>query len=288
MDTSRDNEYNLTNLDFSKLHPYSLGIVAKDIEVGSDIIEVYPMEKIPDAHPEIGKDEEKEKDPEEKKVEDTCGNKEKIKIKRTQTIKARWLSINQYNRITPPTIRKGEYVILYRLANADIFFWDTLWNDPKIRKEEVAVFAFSDKKNISKTMDINEYYHMIVNTFSGFVSIVLPPNNGEPVGYTVDINAGAATLAITDTIGNRIVLKSKGQEGDSKMQTEGEDLSILDIFINDQVIIKTDKKKKDKIVLETRNVYVEAAENVKINAAKKIDLKAGAEINLKAPKINLN
>ena len=58
MDNNKELQANIRNIDFSKLQRYSIGVVVKDIEEGSNVIEVYPIEKIPDVKPNL---QEKEK-----------------------------------------------------------------------------------------------------------------------------------------------------------------------------------------------------------------------------------
>jgi len=204
MDNTKQNEYNLSNLDFSKLQPYSLGIVVRDIKLGEDTIDVYPIEKLPDAKEDLTEN----KNPLIVELKDNCGNKETIIIHREQVIKAKWLSINQYNRMTPPTIRKGEFVLLYRFSNADIFYWDTLFNDPRMRKEEVVVHAFSDKPEMDLNETLDNMYYIKVDTKNKEIHFHTTDKYGEACTYDITLNTKEGTLILKDGLGNTITLNS--------------------------------------------------------------------------------
>ena len=198
MDNNKELQANIRNIDFSKLQRYSIGVVVKDIEEGSNVIEVYPIEKIPDVKPNL---QEKEKI---KGQVDTGCDKITIEITKEKVIYATWISMHQYNRITPPTVRKGEFVELYRMSNADLFYWDTFNNNPILRKEEDIIYAISDKPYIDPHENIENMYYLRINTFKKYVKIHFTNKYGEYTSYDLKFDNKAGVITFTDGKGNNI------------------------------------------------------------------------------------
>jgi hypothetical protein len=195
-------------IDLSKLHKWSIGIVVHDIKIGEDIIEIYPIEKIPDENVNLWmKNEFKEKiiNTYPKDLE-KADSEEVIILKKDIAIRAMWLSENQYNRITPPSVRKEEYVQIYRYSNADMFFWDTLKNDVRLRKEEVVIHAYSDKPDIdmNETLD-NMVYHKI-DTVNKLSHLHFPDKHGGLTTFDITVDYGNGYLELIDGKDNLIKL----------------------------------------------------------------------------------
>lgn len=202
MDNINELTTNLKNLDMSKLQRYSLGIVVRDIVKGENVIDVYPIEKIPDVQPDLQKEEDIKAN-----VDTGCG-KITIELKKEKIIKATWLSLHQYNRITPPTVRKGEFVEIYRMSNADMFFWDTLNNNPILRKEEHIIYAISDKDQPDPNENIENMYYLEIDTFEKFIKLHTTNKYGEYTTFDMKIDTKNGNIKFSDGKGNNIVWDS--------------------------------------------------------------------------------
>lgn len=263
-------------LDMSKLHKWSIGIVIKDIEYDSDIIEVYPVEKIPDENINLWKKNEfKEtitntypKDNEKKDSEEV------INLTKSVSIKAMWLGEDQFNRMTPPTIRKEEYVQIYRYSNADVFFWDTLRNDARLRKEEVVVHAYSDKPDIDMNETLDNMVYQKIDTLNKIIHFHTPDNNGGYTTYDITLDYGKGYLEILDGKQNQIKLDSNVDK--FNMHIEGT-TNKYDITVDgDNGFVETVDNKGNSIKLDSPSDTI----SVKTNTKVVVDTK-NAEVNAK-------
>jgi len=194
------NEIKDVTLDFSKLHPWSIGIVIHDIKIGEEIIDIYPIEKIPDEDVNLWiKTKFKETiintNP---KDNETTDSDEVIVLKKSVSVKAMWLGKSQYNRVTPPTIRKEEYVQIYRYSNADIFFWDTLKNDVRLRKEEVVTHAYSNKPDIDMNETLDNMVYNTIDTKNKIIHYHTPDTNGGLTTYDFTLDYGKGYFELLD------------------------------------------------------------------------------------------
>lgn len=188
----------------SKLQFYSMGIVAANKDLKTDLIEVTPIEEFPLLDGEITDNVENY----QVDYKDDQKVPKKVDIKSTVSIKAKWLPINNSNRRTPPDVRRGEHVVLYRFADTDQYWWNTLQNDNKLRRLETVIYSFNNlrKENIEDTADTS--YWLEVSTHRKIIHVHTSKNDGEPFSYDVQINAKEGNLVITDDIGNYILIDS--------------------------------------------------------------------------------
>lgn len=195
----------MENQKLSKLQFYSLGIVAMNKSLTSNLIEVTPVEEFPLLDGEVTDNTEKYK------TEFKNAQKEpfNLELKTTATIKAKWLPINNSNRRTSPDVRRGEHVILYRFADTDEYWWNTLQNDNSLRRLESVIYSFNNLKveNIEDTVDTS--YWLEVSTHKKIMHVHTSKNDGEPFAYDIQINAKDGKLVITDDVNNFIVINSK-------------------------------------------------------------------------------
>lgn len=195
----------MENQKLSKLQFYSLGIVAINKPASSHLIEVTAVEEFPLLDGEITDNIEKYKT----EFKDAQNEPFNLELKTTATIKAKWLPINNSNRRTSPDVRRGEHVILYRFADTDEYWWNTLQNDNTLRRLETVIYSFNNLKveNIEDTADTS--YWLEVSTHKKLIHVHTSKNDGEPFAYDIQINAKEGKLVITDDANNFIVIDSK-------------------------------------------------------------------------------
>jgi len=196
-------------IDPSELHFYSVGFVLEDKLWDTDIIEVYPIEKLEDRGPNIRKDDDETETINivNKDGKDTV-RPETITVKVSSKIRAKWLSLGQYNRITPPDVRKGEQVLLFRYANADMFFWTTINNYPKLRTREHVIIAYSDKKEMDINDVLDNMYFIEISTRDKLLHLHTSTNDGEYTTYDFKLNTKEGYFQILDGKNNEIKLDS--------------------------------------------------------------------------------
>lgn len=194
----------MDNQKLSKLQFYSLGIVANNKPLSSFLIEVTPVEEFPLLDGEITDNVESY----QIDYKDAKEIPQKVDLKTTVSIKAKWLPINNSNRRTPPDVRRGEHVVIYRFADTDQYWWNTLQNDNKLRRLETVIYSFNNlrQENIVDTADTS--YWLEISTHKKLVHFHTSKNDGEPFAYDIQINAKEGSLVITDDAGNYVLIDS--------------------------------------------------------------------------------
>ena len=188
--------------------PYSFGIVIGDKPPGT-IAEIFPIE----LRGLFTGDPSELKDIAGKLTDELSSNKEDIKLKLSNTIKAQWLPISNSNRLTAPDICNGETVMIYRFGDSQIFFWDTIFNESDLRKKEHVFFGCSNTDDIKEVLnDTNTYFWGVDTKNKDVVIIHTSDNDGELTTYDINIKTKDGILTVTDGKENSIVLDSGKDE----------------------------------------------------------------------------
>lgn len=188
----------------SKLRPYSLGIVARNKPLNSIDIEVTPIEDAPMLDGEVTDN----VTTLNASGVDASGASYKLEMDTTVSIRATWLPVSQGNRMTPPDVRRGEQVMIYRFGDADKYYWDTLRNDLRFRKLETVIYGFSATTDEDAKPDETNTYVIEISSHEKHIRIHTSQANGEPFGYDIKLDTGNGTFKLIDTIGNVISLDS--------------------------------------------------------------------------------
>ena len=198
-----DNSYN-----GSAFIKYSLGIVAINKDLNSNIIEVTPIEKMNLVSGEVTDN----ADTLATSGKDADGNTYNSQVMLTNTITATWMPFGNGNRMTAPDVRRGERVQIFRLANSEKFYWDTIENS-STRKLETVTYAYSGTKNENEQMNENNSYTQGVSTHDGFVNLITTSKtNGEKFKYVISVDSKNGTVTIKDDVNNIIELISENSE----------------------------------------------------------------------------
>ena len=186
---------------------FSLGEAAGNLIVGQRELEVIPKEsfsqidgEVTDATAEI-----------EAQGIDRENNAYTTKVKTANSIKATYLSFDPHKPF-PSLIRRGEKVIIYRLADTDKYYWSPLGLDDTTRRKDVLIIAVpnSPKENENSRTPETAYY-IEVNTVDKHITIQTNKNDGEPYAYVVQINTKDGFISLGDDVGQFINLVSKEQ-----------------------------------------------------------------------------
>lgn len=197
----------------SLFHFYSFGEVSankplydKDGNV-CDMVEVYPKEVFTMSTGEntdnVTSVEVKGKDASGKDYQSTLQTKVSLTCK--------WLPIHDPNRITPPDVRRGEHVMIYRYADTEFYFWSTAFNN-MIRKLETAVWWFSgtpvEGKSADTKRDADNGYFLEISTHEKHTIFSTSNANGEVARYYIQVDGGNGNLIIKDDLGQEIIFES--------------------------------------------------------------------------------
>lgn len=181
----------------------SMGIVAENKALNSPLIDVIPIEQFNLMDGELngasqdGKFNGLNED----------GTMYKATLKVGNTIKAEWEG--ETNRLTPPDVRRGEQVWLFRSGKADKYYWRSTGRDDDLRRLETVVYRFSAfTENEDEEITGDNSYYLEVSSHKKHITLKTSDRNGEYTRYTLQVNAGDGQVTIKDELGNIIQLDS--------------------------------------------------------------------------------
>jgi hypothetical protein len=185
------------------LNIYSIGVVAVDKVADNLYVEVFPLEILPTVADDLSKQIE-----ESASTEDIYGMVNEVKITKGYTIRCKWLPISNDDRLTPPDVRKGERVVIYRTYNTDIFFWDIIGSSKQHRGLEHIVWQFSNKKEFNVLPTPESAYTFTLSTRDKLIELKTVETDNEKTSYTLTLNTGEGISEFIDTHGNNFKLDS--------------------------------------------------------------------------------
>lgn len=225
--------------EHSQFTHYSIGIVAIDKPLNSEWIEVSPIEVLPMLDGEVT----------DHVVsvsasgQDASGRQYERSAKTTNTIKAKWIAFGQTNRMTPPDVRRGEKVRIYRLSDSDVFYWSEFEHASNTRRLETVVQAYSGTRQENEVMKPENSYTQGVSTHEKWVNLITTSKaDGERWLYKVFVDAKNGQVWIKDDIGNEILLDS-GEHRVKLKNASGSFIDVvkkqIDLFAEDAINLKT-------------------------------------------------
>lgn len=242
---------------YSIIAPYSYGIVAANKDLDSDEIEVTSVKDLPMLNGELSGSGSRITG----KGTDQLGSSYEANANVAVTIRAKWLKLSQGNRITSPDVRRGAEVLIWRVADADEYWWTTLGDDKDLRKLETVVFAFSGTKEENVKMDSSNSYFLEISTHRKIITLSTSQANEEPFGYTLQLNTGEGTFSLTDNIDNYWHLNS----AEHLWRVQNADGTFAEL------------NKKDYNVYAVENINMRAGKNVSISAGENLATNAGKD-----------
>lgn len=191
-------------MDVSLFKIHSLGRVAANKELNSWEIEVTPIEDLPHLDGELTSD----ATPIATKATDAKGGSYDDAMVTANTLPATWLPVGQPNRMTPPDVRRGEEVVLYRYGDSQKLYWNTTRNDMRFRKLETVVFGISGTTE-EGGMDQNKMYFLEFSSHKGVVHLHMSKANDEFVTWDMKFDGTNGMMEIMDDLGNFFRMNSK-------------------------------------------------------------------------------
>jgi hypothetical protein len=188
----------------SKLEFYSVAIVTEDKEIGSDVINCYPVEVLPQVHGVI-KDSTKDY---KVKVPNATGVQQNGKLKSESTLTATWLGLGCGSRNTAPDVVKSESVLLFQYADTGEYRWEKIGREPSLRRLEKVLYLYGGTKEFGVDLNKTNSYWLDVDTYNGNITFHTSMANGEPHTYDVIFDTLSGRVSVKDDAGNSIVLSS--------------------------------------------------------------------------------
>lgn len=245
----------------SQFQIYSIGIASANKHLDSDDLYVVPIEVTPFGDGEL----DARLDKYEGGGKDRSGGEYKVKADSDSSVKAGWLRLGHSNRRTPPDVRRGERVMLYRHSNSGDMYWDSMGMDDHLRALETVIYSWSANPDEgANATDPENAYSLEVCTHTKQITLRTTKKNGEPFAYTMQFNTGEGVVGLADDIGNYFELDS----GAHCITVENADGSYT---------------RWDKENIETyapNDVSWDAENNISLSAGVNVSVKAGSLFKL--------
>lgn len=202
MQTLPKNEHTL-----SKLHIHSFGIAANDLPLNSKILEVIPVEDFPMLSGTLTNNASQY----QAAGVNAQGQSYSESVLQSPSVSAEWMPLGGSNRMTPPNIRAGERLTLWRMGDSDKYYWMTLMDDLHLRKLETVIYAWSGSTSQSGSQantddpsagNSDSSYFFEVSTHNKLMHLHTSKANGELCSFDVQVNPGTGVIQIQDDIGN--------------------------------------------------------------------------------------
>lgn len=192
----------------SKIKIYSLGYAGANLSFGERELEVIPIEDLDQLDGEVtdvlGEL--------ESTGVDKDGNTFATKQTVSNTIKAMYLPLDTH-RPFPSLIRRGERVLIWRVADTDKYYWTEMGIDDTTRRKDVYTLLVSNSPTEGEhSRHYKTAYYLEVNTVDKHITIQTNKNDGEQFAYIFQLNPGGGSATICDDAGNFFQLDSKAKK----------------------------------------------------------------------------
>lgn len=183
----------------SQWRPWAIGIVAKDKPFGTDEIALTSIERLPEQTGSINE----EKREYSVTVESPLGGMNSQSLIGSGIMTATWAPMGQNHLLTSPMVRANEQVQIWKYADQDKLFWNTVFCEPGIRRiERVIMGAGNLSTPLEGLIGVENSYHIDFDTLSKKLSIRTTQSDGEAYAYSVILNPSENSVSIFDNIGN--------------------------------------------------------------------------------------
>jgi len=185
--------------------PYSVGLVASPKPTNSKIIQVTLRETMP----YMSGSGELDSQVVNYNGKDKAGNAVTTKVVTGNTVPATWVPFGS-NRLTPPDVRDGEKVMVYRAGDEDEYYWSELGLDDGLRRLETIVIGLSGSPQTRSNVDPADgsWYFIEWSSHQKHLLMSNSKLNGEVVQYTVKFDYGQGTIGVSDDLENSFLFDS--------------------------------------------------------------------------------
>lgn len=239
-------------MEQSELRIYSLGTVAENKALGSAVIQVTPIEQLSMLDGELKSEPAYLED----SGVDAAGKTYASKTIVDNALSATWIPIAGGNRATPPDVRRGERVLLFKYADAEELYWADLGWDLRLRKKETVRYTFSntEAEGVDSTAEGNCHY-VEISSHNKTITLQTSKAQGEPFTYTFQFNLANGVVILADDAGNYFEFDSKETEFLLRNAAETEfRMTKEDIYLTCLGILKAVASREIRLETEALNV----------------------------------
>lgn len=156
------------------------------------------------------------------------GLKVRGELKTTHEKDCKWLPYDG-NRMQAPSVRRGEWVEVFELADSGIYYWRSMGLDGHLRRLDTIIIAISDTTDESTTqLTPDNSYWIEFSTHSKKLAFQTAKSDGEAFMYSGVVDAKVGMAELKDDAGQSFLLRSKeeliqlqnGQESTFLMEKE--------------------------------------------------------------------
>lgn len=247
--------------DGKVIENWTIGVVVKDKGRFTRMVKVYPFSALPYFEGDlddsvIGMI---------KKGVDANGREYSVNLKAGAHITAEW--IGSGNRWTSPSVVKGEQVKLWRVGDSDIWYWDQLGRDDRLRRTETIVFGMpSISGENSQSHNMDNCWTLTVSSDDKHITLKTTTANNEFCKYTAQFDLKEGFATILDDLGNVFRFDSKN--------------TVLTMINADGTIMELNKK--DARLHADNNIDIDAGNDVTMTAGNNVSIKAGTDCSVDA------
>lgn len=186
---------------------YAIGTVASDLISGNAPIKVFLHEIMSNVDGAIGDDNNISEN-----VKTSDNKVYAINMNSSGTVNAVWIN-NNSNRVTPPNVRSGEKVEIWKYEDSDKYYWKTMGSELDLRKLEHVkwVFVNTDASGETQINDSNSY-SFTMSTLNKMAKLHTSDSNGELTTHDIELDTKEGKLSYKDGKGNFFELTS-GDDG---------------------------------------------------------------------------
>lgn len=232
---------------------YSKAVVAANKKISSHLIEAVPIEDMPMMDGELTDNTVEYK---AKGAGKDGENAFEHDLKTTASVEAEWLPWGSSNRRTPPDVRRGASVMLFKYKDSDKFYWISLGDNQQTTRLETVTYAWSNERKENIPLDATNTYWMTVSTHEKLIHLETTKSDGEPFAYILQINTKDGSVVLQDDVGNLFVLDSKN----THIRLQNKEMSFVDL--NKRIITI---ESAEEVNIKTRKFSVKADESIVMN-----------------------
>lgn len=188
----------------SIIHMHSVGYATINLPLGSSTLEVNPIEDTTMIEGELTDNMTEAS----VRARDSEGGYSDVKVASTITYTATWMPFGS-NRLTPPNIRRGEKVMIWRVGDSDKYYWSEYEYNPKLRKLETVIYLFSNTRNEDEDATPENSWFIEVSTHRKIFHLHTSKNDGEPFSFDIQIDAKEGNFLLCNDQGEQFYLESK-------------------------------------------------------------------------------
>lgn len=129
-------------------------------------------------------------------------------ITTANTLPATWLPMSAHH-LEAPSVRRGERVLIYAMANSKTYYWKEMGLDENLRKLDTVVWAISATRDEEDTvLTAKNTYWVEFSSHSKKIAIVTSQADGEPFGYELFLDTAKGEFRVLDSVSNYVELVS--------------------------------------------------------------------------------